>query len=453
MNLDWKRLSYAYCFLLVDQKIFSELALRCLHPQVHPVYHYIQQTQEQYKVFPTAEHLAAQFGLIPEHCRLEGWVEPDLADRLRSEQIRWDTLQLIANLQKVLSSNTKDLDTERILSDVSTFQEQFYAVTPTETVALSDAKKVVDEYLSADNPAVALYGYPTLDKVLGGIQQQQLIVVYANTSEGKSTLVRAISANIAQQGKKVLFFTLEESSRKSALQTFANILHFDTKAVVNKTIDPIKLREMDQYTRVAGDVIFVDKVNSKTIGEIARHVQRFQPDVIVLDQITLFTEEGDADWKAVTAVSKKLKGYCQHSRIPMIALTQATRKKSKVSLEDNMAYAYAIAQDADVVIYLYPDEPANGYVRKKIKVLKNRPGERGLELNMAWQLSNGIIQEESEFYGAPDQAIFSNAQQCSGQVEGLPNGSGLASHAAYSFGMGQPVYLPNYGVQNGPSGQ
>jgi replicative DNA helicase len=62
-------------------------------------------------------------------------------------------------------------------------------------------------------PQIVMSGLPTLDKVLNGFEQGELIVVSGPTNHGKTTLLLTILSNMVEAGVKSSFFTMENSPR------------------------------------------------------------------------------------------------------------------------------------------------------------------------------------------------------------------------------------------------
>lgn len=57
-------------------------------------------------------------------------------------------------------------------------------------------------------------GFPTMDRVLNGVEAGELIVVTGPTGEGKTTLLLSITANMAETGNGTAWFTLEVTPRQ-----------------------------------------------------------------------------------------------------------------------------------------------------------------------------------------------------------------------------------------------
>lgn len=388
--MNWEEASVYYIFaILKEKKEFSDY--RSLHPSAFPVLSFIRNYTSKYKELPTELHLKQQFGLT-----CPGYLpSQEIVDVIKTEHFKYNTLSLISELQSIL---TTDADRDKIMGRVSRFQSSILPDN-SEIIKLSDANAVLSYYLSgSEGKPVCQFGYPSIDRATGGIFSQQYIIFYASTSEGKSTFARAVAGNIAAQGKTVLYITLEESAKKSVVKTLSTLNHFNSREVIRNEVSPTLYQKLYSLQPIAGDIIFVDNMENRTVSGIESLVREYKPDIIFLDQIPLFTPKFDQDWKVVSNVSRSLKNYCQISKIPMVALTQQTRKGNKSSSEmDDMAFAYAMAQDGDTVLHLGPTKMEGDLHTKTITLKKVRDDERGDQIEFGWELKHGIIMEKNDY--------------------------------------------------------
>jgi len=397
--VNWELLSYAYLFSVIKNKKFDDTVATTLHPNALIPYQHMLEVLQHYKQFPTPEHLKMRFGLDPYSCSVP-FSQMEIVDRLYLEKTKHEMNNGLLQIQQLLTN--PDAKVSDFTSVINTLQGKVYESRKAEVFRLSEWREHLNYYLSEDHKPVANYGLPSLDRYTGGIKPGDFILIFANTTEGKSTLSRFIAGSVASQGKKVLYFTLEESGRKSVLKTFSTLYQESYTLIRDKRLVHSDINRFNRHPDITGEVFFLDTVESRTIGEIAKRAQQFEPDVIILDQIPLFTPSGDPDWKIITMVSRQLKSYTQDTKIPIIGLTQAkaTTRKQNPSLEDSIGYAYSQAQDADVCFFLFPDEPGPGYTRKRVQILKNRDYKRNQIIDLIWDLDHGIIKEETIVEGS-----------------------------------------------------
>ncbi len=97
------------------------------------------------------------------------------------------------------------------------------------------------------------------------------------------------------------------------------------------------------------------------IAALRAKIREFDPDLVIADGIYLMgdgSKKADpADWKYVTAISRRLKALAKETRIPVIGLMQQQRGG------DDVAYSAAFEQDCDLLLKLerHFDKAANEY--------------------------------------------------------------------------------------------
>lgn len=452
---NWQELSIAYIFGVVQHKRFLKNMEAQLHPESRSYLNYVLSVLHQYKSFPTFLHLQQQFNLHYEYSAIPEFTLEELADKIRLEKTKYDAMETIAEVQKCLT--TEGMTIQDFLKPLIRLQERTFNADATELHRLSEYRSILRYYREQGGERVCGFGLPTLDTHTGGISKGDYIVVYANTSQGKSTLTRHIAGNIASQGKVVLYITLEERGRKSVLKTLSTQIREPFDPLINTSYGIDTYKKLENFN-VPGDVVFLDRLETGSIPEIARYAYEIEPDVIVVDQIPHLIKPGkQALWETVTHVSSQLRQFGQNNGIPIIALTQANRmgKKKGATMEDSISMAYSQAQDASILIFLHPDEPGPGYILKRLSLLKNRDKAHGQMIDLRWELNTGIIEEEvltTDFYtgGIYAPTTTPNTPVLSGQpsvTESVPNTSHpqpLSAIIGASVGAGE---TPVSGIQ------
>jgi replicative DNA helicase len=78
----------------------------------------------------------------------------------------------------------------------------------------------VNEQLSGEDATKGLIttGIDSFDRLAGGIQSHEYVVVGARTSTGKSSFINQMAGHNLRAGKRVAIFTLETSSKSVVLQ-------------------------------------------------------------------------------------------------------------------------------------------------------------------------------------------------------------------------------------------
>lgn len=464
----WRELSVAYIFKIVESSRFITGLEQQLHPEAKTYFNFVLNCLQQYQCFPTDNHLREYLNLHRQHHAIAEYSVEEIADRIRLEKVKYDATEAIANMQKVLT--LENVQATDILKPLLALQDKIFNAKQAEIHWLSQFADIMHYYRESGGDKVCDYGLPTLDKYTGGLCRGDFIIIYANQSEGKSTLSRHIAGRIAEQAKIVLYFTLEESGKKSVLKTISTQVQTNFNDLMEGTYTHETYQKLGQY-RPKGNVAFVDYLESGEISEIARYVHEVNPDVIIVDQIPhLIKASKHSQWEEVSRISRQLRSFAQLNKIPMIALTQANRQgkqKKNPTLEESMSMAYAQAQDASQVLFLHPDESGPGYTRKRVTLLKNRDHQRGQSIDLKWDIAKGVVEEEvitMEYYQnggsyyAPNlgstealAAISSGVHHGSHPqpMAGPNNGQAVGGSPVNSAGIQQSSYQQNPAIQSG----
>jgi replicative DNA helicase len=263
-------------------------------------------------------------------------------------------------------------------------------------------------------------GFQDLDKMTGGLQPGELVVVAARPSMGKTALALNVARNAAiDHGKKVAVFSLEMTTRALVLRLLS----------AEARVDFSNLRKgylpMEEFKRLtgAGDRLshanlWIDDAADATILEIKAKSRRLHADrgldLVVLDYLQLAKGDPSSgrDRKdlEIAEISKGLKALAKELHIPVIALSQLNRgpeqrdpDKRRPMLGD-LRESGAIEQDADVIAFIYRDEVYNrdnlenrGIAELNIEKQRNGPtGRVKLHFEARYARFDDLAENESD---------------------------------------------------------
>lgn len=213
-------------------------------------------------------------------------------------------------------------------------------------------------------------GFDELDKMTGGLQPGELIVLAARPSMGKTALALNIARNAAiDHHKKVAFFSLEMTTRALVLRLLSSEGQVDFSVFRSSYLPTRDYKRLTQ----AGDVlsrsdIWIDDSGDLTVLEIKSKCRRLHADrgldLVFVDYLQLAHADGkrrDRKDLEIAEISKGLKALAKELQIPVVALSQLNRgpeqrdpDKRRPILGD-LRESGAIEQDADVIAFIYRD--------------------------------------------------------------------------------------------------
>ncbi len=264
-------------------------------------------------------------------------------------------------------------------------------------------------------------GFSDLDKLLGGgLKKQEMVVLAARPSIGKTALALNIARNIAMRNlpdkrvdrdqqpvskdvKSVAFFSLE----MSAEQVAQRLLCTESKVSLSSISDgSFNIEETNRLSRGAEALsnahLFIDPTGGLSIFELRAKARKLKEseaglDLIIIDYLQLMragdVSSRDGRQVEVSAISGGIKKLAKDLDIPILVLSQLNREVEKTPNNktarprlSNLRESGSIEQDADVVIFLHRDrdeakennrEAARNGVESLLLVEKNRNGKTG----------------------------------------------------------------------------
>lgn len=318
---------------------------------------------------------------------------------------------------------------ERKIIDIST---SLY--TP-KYVSIGEQFKVTMDYIDkrASDPKDIIgvpSGFTELDMLTQGFQKSELIIIAGRPSHGKTALALNIARNAAiDYGKSIGINSIEMSNRELAIRFLA------TEAQVNLSkLKSGRLSDQDwkNINKVANDIlkaqIVIDDSSPLTLLEFRSKARRWKIehdiDMIMVDYLQLMEISGGARMDRhleIAAITRGLKQLSKELDIPVIALSQLSRKvedrggKEKRPQLSDLRESGAIEQDADVVIfinrpeiYISKDDPKFHEVQGLAEIIvgKQRNGPIGdAKLTFLGQYAKFVNRAKDEYEPAfPDNS-------------------------------------------------
>ncbi|MBS0232531.1 MAG: replicative DNA helicase [Proteobacteria bacterium] len=219
-------------------------------------------------------------------------------------------------------------------------------------------------------------GLVDLDRLLGGLQRSDLIILGARPSMGKTSLLLNIAQHAAQRrlqgghgGAAVGFFSLEMSHEQLAQRMSAGVAKLDSQRIASGHLTD---QDLNALARTAGELadlpLHVDDGAALTIQEIrgrARQMKRRHGiGLLVVDYLQLITAPGRRNEQnrvqEVTEISQGLKQIARELDIPVLVASQLSRnvesRDNKRPQLSDLRESGSIEQDADVAAFLYRPE-------------------------------------------------------------------------------------------------
>lgn len=236
-------------------------------------------------------------------------------------------------------------------------------------------------------------GYRALDNKLSGFQNSDLVLLAARPSVGKTALGVNLAVNAAKAGKKVGIFSLEMSKRQITQRIIAMLAQINLSDIIAGNLSEddwgILFAKMDDVQKLD---IYVDDTASISLTELRAKAKRKSQeeglDMIMIDYLQLMTTDTgriENRQQEISTISRGLKALAKELNIPILALSQLSRKteerSDKKPMLSDLRESGAIEQDADVVMMLYRedyyDQETENQNDIEVIIAKHRNGPTG----------------------------------------------------------------------------
>ncbi len=226
-------------------------------------------------------------------------------------------------------------------------------------------------------------GLSDLDRLMGGLQSSDLIIIAGRPGMGKTSLVTNIAFNVAQawrgeiqpdgtnktvNGGIVGFFSLEMSSEQLATRIIAEQSGVPSSDIRRGRITEDQFASIVEAAREMNRVpLYVDQTGGLSIGQLTARARRLKRqrglDLLIIDYIQLLqgsSKRGDSRVQEVTEITNQLKALAKELQVPVLALSQLSRqvenRDDKRPQLSDLRESGSIEQDADVVLFVYREE-------------------------------------------------------------------------------------------------
>jgi replicative DNA helicase len=250
------------------------------------------------------------------------------------------------------------------------------------------------EYLYAHQgePLGVPTGFIDLDRLLGGLQRSDFVLIAARPSVGKTSLCLSIARNAARHGQHVAVFSLEMSSEQVVQRLVATETGIDAQRL---RLGGLREDEWPLFVQATGKLadlpVFIDDTPSISALQLRTKARRLHAehglDLIVVDYLQLMTGDVRSENRVqeVSYISRSLKGLARELDLPVVAASQLSRaveqRTDKRPLLADLRESGSLEQDADVVMFIYRDELYHPDTERQhiadILVRKHRNGPTG----------------------------------------------------------------------------
>ncbi len=240
-----------------------------------------------------------------------------------------------------------------------------------------------------------------INKVFGGWQNSDLVIVAGRPGMGKSAFMVQQIIDVSNQNKAVGVFSLEMSAEQITARIITNFMEIPNSSILRKGLNE---EEWWRYDNHKDDLtalnIHIDDTPNISIENLRVKAKmmkmRYDIEILMIDYLQLITfEKSQNREQEVSKISRNLKAIAKELDIPVIALAQLSRyveqRADKRPLLSDLRDSGAVEQDADEVLFIY--RPEYYGIEEWGNEYNNEPTARQAEIIIAKNRHGGTLSE------------------------------------------------------------
>lgn len=235
-------------------------------------------------------------------------------------------------------------------------------------------------------------GFHSLDNLISGLNAQQLVILGARTSMGKTALALSMIYNMLCDKRGVGFFSLEMGHREICDRLISLSTDIHTADLMRGAITTAQYNQVNIIVKeLIQSNLFVEDPAQCTMQQLrskARYlVRQCNVEVLVIDYLQFIqaTRRNDSRYVEVSQISNELKMLAKELHVPIVCLAQLARRVEeridKTPQVSDLRESGNIEQDADIILLLkrpYVYDKSKPADLAEVNVCKNRNGQTGM---------------------------------------------------------------------------
>jgi len=259
-------------------------------------------------------------------------------------------------------------EAERSILEVSS-RKNVNAFKPIKDVLIEVYDNIEQLHHAKDDVTGIPTGYRDLDRMTSGFQRNDLIIIAARPSMGKTAFALNIAQNVAiNTDENVAIFSLEMGAEQLVQRMLCAEGNIDSQRLRTGKLEQ---EDWGKLTMAMGSLshagIYIDDSPGIRVTDIRSKCRRLKQEhglgMIIIDYLQLIQgseHSRENRQQEVSEISRSLKSLARELEVPLIALSQLSRgvesRQDKRPMMSDLRESGSIEQDADIVGFLYRDD-------------------------------------------------------------------------------------------------
>lgn len=347
--------------------------------------------QEQLQAIGGSAYILQLISAVPSAINIESY-----AHMVEQASVRRRLLEVASEIAKLAYDEEKGISevvdqSERALFAVSQ-QRIARDLRPVQEVVGTYRDYLYNLYAHRGELMGVTSGFRDLDRLLGGFQRSDLVILAARPGVGKTSLLLTMALKAAEKGKLVAIFSLEMSAEQLVQRMISSLSRVDAQRLRIGNLQDEDLPKIEDAIGHLADLpIYIDDTPALTPLQLRTKCRRLHSehglDMAYVDYLQLMTADTRTENRVqeVSYLSRMLKALARELDTPILTASQLSRaveqRQDRRPVLSDLRESGSIEQDADVVMFIYRDDMYHPETQQlniaEIMVAKHRSGPLG----------------------------------------------------------------------------
>ena len=347
--------------------------------------------QEQLQAIGGSAYILQLISAVPSAINIESY-----AHMVEQASVRRRLLEVASEIAKLAYDEEKGIgevvdQSERALFAVSQ-QRIARDLRPVQEVVGTYRDYLYNLYAHRGELMGVTSGFRDLDRLLGGFQRSDLVILAARPGVGKTSLLLTMALKAAEKGKLVAIFSLEMSAEQLVQRMISSLSRVDAQRLRIGNLQDEDLPKIEDAIGHLADLpIYIDDTPALTPLQLRTKCRRLHSehglDMAYVDYLQLMTADTRTENRVqeVSYLSRMLKALARELDTPVLTVSQLSRaveqRQDRRPVLSDLRESGSIEQDADVVMFIYRDDMYHPETQQlniaEIMVAKHRSGPLG----------------------------------------------------------------------------
>jgi replicative DNA helicase len=294
-----------------------------------------------------------------------------IKQHLRIIQDKYTRRQIIKITQEVNKfAYNESMDLEDVISKLHSNTLEVMEFNTDTIHSFKDALDILWQRIKQNEQSIGITGIPTgfekLNRMTGGWQGSDLVVVAGETSQGKTSLVLNFTINAGLKGYSGVIYSLEMSLLQLTARIVSSYTDVCSKRILFESLSPIEMNKINEgIYKLSNMPVYTDDNVNNSIDSICLSIRRmklkYNIKFAVIDYVQNIKEiAGKNEEGSIGTIMKMLKNLAKELDITIFAVSQLRRNNnSPVPNIQRLRGSGQIEETADIIITVYRPEYYN----------------------------------------------------------------------------------------------